>query len=104
MENLNVNKIAEAIREGLKAEGRGSVGGCGRAYVSLSGGKKVYNAVKKAAEKVGILYLKEAYGTYGEVLYVGYDNADGHAWAKAKAIAENLKEIGISAYEIGVSD
>jgi hypothetical protein len=54
--------------------------GAGRAYVSVSGlDRKEVNAFSAAAKSLGLMFLRKAYGTSGNALYVGYDNFDGKA-------------------------
>lgn len=99
------NQIVDMIKDGLGANGAGSVGGCGRAYVCFSKMPiKELNEVKRALKRCGILYLREAYGVGKRAAYIGYDNGTGDAWEKAVAIANNLRSIGISCYEDGQSD
>ena len=98
-------KIADAIRNGLSAKSTGSRCGCGRAYVCLGKvDKGVLAAYKAAAKDVGVRYLTNAYGSGSRVLYIGYDNADGVAPARADAIADNLRALGLPAYSDGVAD
>lgn len=78
--------------------------GCGRAYVVVSGERPVINAVSAAAKKLGLTFLRKAYGTAGNALYCGYDNADGRALGKANAIAAVLNSRGLSAYVDAVAD
>jgi hypothetical protein len=100
-----LNTIIAAIQNGLLTRSNGSVGGCGRAYVCFSKmPTKQLNTIKKALELCGIRYMNEAYGVGKRAAYIGYDNADGHAWSKAVAIANNLRALGISCYEDGQSD
>lgn len=99
---MELNTIVKALEEGLVVENYH--GRCGRAYVTLVCDRKTTNLVKKAATKVGIRYLNEAYGTSGHVLCCGYDNADGRALAIADKIEKNLREIGIKCYADAVAD
>lgn len=79
--------------------------GCGRAYVAVSGlDRNELRALGAAAKKVGLMFLRKAYGTGGNVLYVGYDNADGRALGQAAAMAEVLNAAGVSAYVDAVAD
>ena len=78
--------------------------GCGRAYVCVTADRATVNAVAAAAKKLGLTFLRKAYGTAGNAFYVGYDNADGKAFAKAFAVAEELTKRGVPAYFDGVSD
>ena len=80
------------------------VSGCGRAYVCLCGISKERRAVSAAAKTLGLTFLKDAYGTSGDALYIGYDNHDGHALGKADAVAERLKALGVRCYADAVSD
>ena len=99
------DKIKNAILEGLKAKSTGPRCGCGRAYVCLGKvDRKVLNAYKKAAQEVGVRYLSEAYGSGRRVLYIGYDNATGLPLAQAEAVAKNLRDLGLPAYDDGVAD
>lgn len=78
--------------------------GCGRAYVCLTGIKKERRAVAAAAKEAGVMYLKDAYGTGGDALYIGYDNCDGRALGKADAVEASLKAAGIGCYVDAVGD
>lgn len=82
----------------------GRVSGCGRVYVVLSGSKEEVNAVSAACKKVGLMFLRKAYGVSGPAVYVGYDNADGRALGKGDAFVEVLKSHGLSCYRDEVSD
>jgi hypothetical protein len=84
----------------------GRSSGCGRAYVIVTAGgdKKLVNAVAAAAKTLGVLWLKKAYGTSGNALYIGYDNGTGGPLAKAKAVAEALTSLGVAAYDDAVGD
>jgi hypothetical protein len=99
-----------AVLEAVKAAFEAPVGpakpacGCGRAYVCVSGDRATVNAVAAAAKKVGVTFLRKAYGTSGNAFYCGYDNADGRALAKAEAVAGVLKAKGLSAYVDAVAD
>lgn len=105
MKNELQNKIYEAIVAGLAVRGDGRGYGCGRAYVAIGKvERKVLIAVQKAAAQANIRYLPEAYGAGKRCLYIGYDNATGVPLAQSRAIAKNLKEIGIEAYDEAVDD
>ncbi len=78
--------------------------GCGRAYVCVSGTRPEINAVSKACKKLGLTFLRKAYGTSGNAIYMGYDNADGRALAKAEAFAEVCRANGIKCYTDAVAD
>lgn len=78
--------------------------GCGRAYVVLSCAKADVKLVEAACKDLGLMYLKDAYGTSGKAIYIGYDNADGKALAKSEAFAKELNARGISCYSDAVSD
>lgn len=83
----------------------GPTGGCGRAYVCLTGlDRKASAAVTAAAKTLGVLFLKKAYGTTGNALYIGYDNADGKALAKSEAVAAALNAAGVPCYADAVGD
>ena len=99
-------EIAAALEAAWKAPYVAGPGyGCGRAYVCVSGLERAeVNALAAAAKKANILFLRKAYGTGGNALYVGYDNADGRATGKARAVAESLKGAGFKAYDDAVAD
>lgn len=78
--------------------------GCGRAYVIVSGDRATINAVAAGCKTLGLMFLRKAYGTSGNAIYMGYDNADGRALAKAKAFATTLKAHGLRAYDDAVGD
>jgi hypothetical protein len=78
--------------------------GCGRAYVSVCGDRATINAVSAACKKLGLMFLRKAHGTCGNVIYIGYDNCDGRALAKSEAFAKVLNERGIRAYTEAVGD
>lgn len=79
-------------------------GGCGRAYVILTGPKEQIKLVVKACTALGLMFLKKAYGTAGNAIYIGYDNADGRALGKSEAFAQALNEHGVPCYADAVSD
>ena len=76
--------------------------GCGRVYVSVP--KEHATAVAAAAKKLGIIFQRKAYYGAKNVLYIGYDNADGKALAKGEAVAEALTKAGIQAYSEAFGD
>jgi hypothetical protein len=83
----------------------GPTGGCGRAYVCLTGlDLKKKRALAAASKRLGLLYLTKAYGTGGNALYIGYDNATGVALAKAEAVAASLNASGVACYTDAVGD
>jgi hypothetical protein len=105
MENITVEKIEEAIRNGLQNHAPGVSSGAGRAYVSMSKVERpILEMYKKAAKKLGVRYLTEAYGAGKRCLYIGYDNFTGVPIAQARAIAENLKKLGLPVYDEAVAD
>lgn len=102
---MEKSKFVDAIKSGLQNSKLGNFSGCGRVYVMLpKGDRKTLAMYRAAAKETGILYLPEAYGAGKRALYIGYDNANGRCYNQAIAIAENLRSIGISAYEEGVAD
>ncbi len=78
--------------------------GCGRAYVIVRGDRATINTVAAGCKTLGLMFLRKAYGTSGNAIYIGYDNADGRALAKAKAFAATLKVHGVDAYDDAVGD
>ncbi len=83
--------------------------GCGRAYVCVTGGREVVNAVAAAARtltKTGtrVLFVRKNYGAGDNALHCGYDNADGRALGKAEAVAASLKAAGVECYVDAASD
>ena len=106
---MTKEKITEALRTAWLAPvvpKAGPTGGCGRAYVCVSRaiGRAGVNAVAAACKKLGIMFLRKAYGTGGNAIYCGYDNADGRALAKSEAVAAALSAAGIPAYAEAVAD
>jgi hypothetical protein len=98
-------QIADALRTAMAAPytpQRSS--GCGRAYVCVSGTREEIKAFAEACKAQGLMFLKKAYGTSGNALYVGYDNADGKALARAEVIATELTKHGLRAYSDAVAD
>lgn len=78
--------------------------GCGRAYVMLTCSKEEIKHVAAACKSLGLMFLKKAYGTSGNAIYVGYDNASGRAIGKSLAFAEVLKAHGLPCYYDAVAD
>lgn len=78
--------------------------GCGRAYVCLTNVKTERKAIAAAAKAAGIMYLRKAYGTGGDALYIGYDNGTGGPLGKADAVAAALTKAGVSCYADAVGD
>jgi hypothetical protein len=100
---MKANEIAPVLIAALAAPRAASPAcGCGRAYVCIP--KADATEVGKACKKVGLMWLKKAYGTSGNAIYCGYDNADGRALGVARVIAEALQAVGISAYTDAVAD
>jgi hypothetical protein len=98
-------RVLEAAMMARNAAPRVRASGCGRAYVAVRGISKAERpAFMAAASAVGFVFMRKAYGTAGDVIYVGYDNADGRALGQAEAIAASLIENGISAYTDPVED
>lgn len=101
------SKILEAVKAANAAPfsvGSGPSGGCGRAYVVLTADRATVNAVAAACKKLGLMFLRKAYGTSGPSIYLGYDNASGRALAKSRAFAEVLNARGIACYDDAVGD
>jgi len=78
--------------------------GCGRAYVVMTCSKEEIKHVASACKSLGLMFLKKAYGTSGNAIYFGYDNASGRAVGKSMAFAEALKAKGLSCYDDAVAD
>ena len=99
------NRVTQAIKEAMAAPFEPSrPSGCGRAYVIVSADRSVVNAVSAACKAAGLMFLRKAYGTSGNAIYMGYDNANGRALGKAKAFAESLNASGIQCYDDAVGD
>jgi hypothetical protein len=77
--------------------------GCGRVYVII-GDKQHAKLVAKACKIAGIPFYTKAYGTSGNAIYIGYDNASGRPLAQGTLMVEKLQEIGISCYRDEVGD
>jgi hypothetical protein len=104
---MNKTEIAEALRAAMAlpfTPKTGPTGGCGRAYVAIMGTRADINAFAAACRDQGHTFLRKAYGTGGNVLYVGYDNADGRALARAEVIAAELNRRGLRCYTDAVGD
>lgn len=102
---LSKVQVFEALKAANEAPyERATISGCGRAYVVASGDKAEVTAFAAAAKKLGLKFMRKAYGTSGPALYVGYDNADGKALGKARKMVEVLKSHGVSAYDDAVGD
>jgi len=104
-ESLKVLEIVRAANNAVYMP-KAVACGCGRAYVTLSSknDRKTVNAVAKACKTLGLMFLRKAYGTTGNSIYIGYDNADGRALGRAEAFAAKLTEHGIPAYSDAVAD
>ena len=103
---LNKMEVLEAVTAAMAAPVGPAVPacGCGRAYVCVRGERAEINAVSAACKKLGLMFLRKAYGTGGNAIYCGYDNASGRPLAKAEAIAATLNAKGLRAYVDAVSD
>jgi hypothetical protein len=103
---LTKTEIADALRAAmaLPFTAKGPCCGSGRAYVCVSGERAEINAFAAACRAQGHMFLRKAYGTGGNALYVGYDNADGRALARSEVIAAELNRRGLRAYADAVAD
>lgn len=104
-ELTDLNEVERIVRVAsesvVNAKRIGSVGGCGRVYVSLG---KIRKGSK--VEKIISRYFKlmsRPYSTYKQI-YVGYDNASGLEWNMGELIAKTFNDNGISAYVDGDGD
>lgn len=104
MDKTQVLTALKAASEAPYTITPGPTGGCGRAYVCVSADKKTTNQVAAACKALGLTFLRKAYGTAGNAIYLGYDNADGRALARSKAFAAVLTQHGIPAYDEAVTD
>lgn len=91
----------EAVHNSNTAKAIGSVGGCGRVYVSL-GTIRSNSKVMKILEKHFKMTKRPHYKS--KQLYVGYDNATGREWDKGCKIMETFKKYDIDAYVDGDGD
>jgi hypothetical protein len=102
---LTKTQITDALNAAMSAPFTAQrASGCGRAYVCVSGTRQEITAFAAACKARGLTFLKKAYGTSGNALYVGYDNCDGIALARAAVIAAELSKQGLRAYSDAVSD
>lgn len=104
---MTKTEIADALKSAMSAPFTPHAGptcGCGRAYVCVSASRPEITAFAAACKALGLTFLRKAYGTGGNALYVGYDNADGRALARAKVIADELTKRGLRAYSDAVAD
>jgi hypothetical protein len=100
-------EIADALRAAMAAPfapKTGPTGGCGRAYVCVLGSKEDVKLFAAACKNQGYTFLRKAYGTGGNALYIGYDNADGIALARSEAVAAELSKRGLRCYADAVGD
>jgi len=102
---LNFAEVKSALEAANAAPfGSSPACGCGRAYVVVSAPKEEVKMVEAACKAMGLMFLKRAYGTSGNAIYIGYDNADGRALAKSHAFAKVLNERGIRCHSDAVED
>jgi hypothetical protein len=105
MDKVEARKaLAAALDAAMASTAKGPCGGCGRAYVCLTGDRKQVNAMSAACKAMGVTFLRKAYGTGGNAIYMGYDNADGKALARSEAVAATLNELGVRCYSDAVGD
>ena len=86
MTTMTKTEVLEALKTANATPftaGRGF--GCGRAYVCVTADRKMVNLVAAACKTLGLAFLRKAYGTSGNAIYMGYDNANGRATAKSEA-------------------
>lgn len=102
MNSKEISEVLTAANSAAFVAGRPS--GCGRAYVVLTDNKDIIRSVAACCKSLGLMFLKSAYGTTGNAIYIGYDNADGKAIAKSEAFAAVLNERGIHCYADAVGD
>ncbi len=102
MEKAQVRAAISAAKVAPFVPARAS--GCGRAYVCLSGtDKATLRHVAQVCADLGLIFQRKGYGV-SNAIYIGYDNADGHALGRAEAFAQVLCDQGISAYMDAVAD
>jgi len=102
MEKSKAVEVLSAAKSAAYTPARAS--GCGRAYVCLCGDKAEVKSLAAACKALGLVFLKKAYGTSGNAIYLGYDNCDGRALGRAAAFAESLNQNGVKAYADAVGD
>jgi len=71
--------------------------GCCRVYVVISD-KAHVKGVAKAARAMNKVFQTKAHYGMSNALYIGYDNCDGLALARANAVAKVFNENKISCY------
>jgi hypothetical protein len=102
---LSKSEVFEAVKAAnLAAFSVGGASGCGRAYVVMTCEKEELKHVVAACKKIGLMFLTKAYGTSGNAIYIGYDNASGRTLAKSRAMAEALNARGLRCYDDSVAD
>ena len=77
--------------------------GCCRVYVVISE-KAARPLVKAACQISGAMYLKDAHGTSGNAIYVGYDNCRGDVLARGAVLVKALQDVGVVCYRDEVGD
>jgi len=92
-----------ALRAGLSAPAPAErISGCGRVYVCIR--RPHTRGIRAACKRVGLRYLGAAYGTSGNAIYIGYDNATGKELARGTAIEKALRAAGVACYRDEVGD
>jgi hypothetical protein len=74
------------------------MGGCARIYVGVYGvDRKTMNLVAAEAKTRNIIFQRKGYYNTRNVLYIGYDTANGAAYCKGECFAAALTAAGIPA-------
>ena len=67
--------------------------GSGSVYISFP--SNIWKEVRKAGIQLGMPAYKKMGGTYGNVLDLGYDNANGSLISKGEVMVAFLKQSGV---------
>lgn len=94
----------KALMAARDATATGGRCGCGRVYLEFSEKFRSNSKVAKTLESMGFKLTSRPYRTGKSRIYVGYDNATGHAWDMAERMAAVFKEAGIGVYVDGDPD
>ena len=98
--------IALAVTQAANAKSDAVRGyACARWYVRFYGlDRATRAALVKACKAHELTWLGRDSGRNKDAIYVGYDNADGKAQARAETMAATLKSHGLQCYADGEAD
>lgn len=89
--------ILKAARAAMQTAPRERASGCGRVYVSIVE-KEHAKGIADAAKTMNWIFHKKGHAGMSNVLYIGYDNSTGVELGQGTAVAQVIKNAGISCY------